>query len=86
MKLINNPREANLYFTIKTKPSSAVPELQELWEVSCRHRVGRGHSWAQGHTNNGECDVKPLENQLVMSAVGLSGLLPTFVSNEHYLS
>lgn len=60
--------------------------LQELWEASCWHGAGRGHSWAQRHTNNGQCYVKPPENQPIVSVVGLSGLLPTFVSNEHYLA
>lgn len=54
--------------------------------MSCRHGAGRGHSWAQGHTNHGQCDIKPLENQPIVSAVALPGLLPTFILNEHYLA
>lgn len=54
--------------------------------MSCRRGAGRGQSWVQGHTDNGQCYIKPPENQPIVSVVGLSGLLPTFISNEHYLA
>lgn len=54
--------------------------------MSCRRGAGQGQSQVQGHTNNGQCYIKPPKNQPIMSVVGLSGLLPTFISNEHYLA